>query len=29
VNDAANSATTDQFQPSVAAGPNGAVAVAF
>ena len=29
VNDAANSATTDQFQPSVAAGPNGAVAIAF
>ena len=29
VNDDANSATTDQFQPSVAAGPNGAVAVAF
>ena len=29
VNDAANSATTDQFQPSVAAGPGGAVAVAF
>jgi hypothetical protein len=29
VNDAPNSATTDQFQPSVAAGPNGAVAVAF
>ena len=29
VNGAANSATTDQFQPSVAAGPNGAVAVAF
>ncbi|HEV8597020.1 MAG TPA: sialidase family protein [Candidatus Dormibacteraeota bacterium] len=29
VNDASNSATTDQFQPSVAAGPNGAVAVAF
>ena len=29
VNDAANSSTTDQFQPSVAAGPNGAVAVAF
>jgi hypothetical protein len=29
VNDSANSATTDQFQPSVAAGPNGAVAVAF
>jgi hypothetical protein len=29
VNDAANSATTDQFQPSVAAGPAGAVAVAF
>src|SRR3954464_8727521 len=28
-NDAANSATTDQFQPSVAAGPAGAVAVAF
>ena len=29
VNDAANSSTTDQFQPAVAAGPNGAVAVAF
>lgn len=29
VNDAPNSATTDQFQPSVAAGPRGAVAVAF
>jgi hypothetical protein len=29
VNDASNSATTDQFQPSVAAGPNGAVAIAF
>jgi hypothetical protein len=29
VNDASNSATTDQFQPSVAAGPGGAVAVAF
>jgi hypothetical protein len=29
VNDAASSATTDQFQPSVAAGPNGAVAVTF
>ncbi|MHB8641509.1 MAG: sialidase family protein [Gaiellaceae bacterium] len=29
VSDALNSATTDQFQPSVAAGPNGAVAVAF
>jgi hypothetical protein len=29
VNDAVNSSTTDQFQPSVAAGPNGAVAVAF
>jgi hypothetical protein len=29
VNDAANSATTDQFQPSVAAGVGGAVAVAF
>jgi hypothetical protein len=29
VNDAANNATTDQFQPEVAAGPNGAVAVAF
>jgi hypothetical protein len=29
VNDAANSGTTDQFQPSVAAGVNGAVAVAF
>jgi hypothetical protein len=27
VND--NSGTTDQFQPSVAAGPNGAVAIAF
>ena len=25
----ANTATTDQFQPSVAAGPGGAVAVAF
>jgi hypothetical protein len=29
VSDASNSATTDQFQPSVAAGPGGAVAVAF
>src|SRR3954470_24810152 len=29
VNDAADSPTTDQFQPSVAAGPDGAVAVAF
>jgi len=29
VNDAANNAGTDQFQPSVAAGPGGAVAVAF
>jgi hypothetical protein len=29
VNDAANSDTTDQFQPSVAAGPGGAVAIAF
>jgi hypothetical protein len=29
VNDASNSPTTDQFQPSVAAGPDGAVAVAF
>jgi hypothetical protein len=29
VNDAPNSSTTDQFQPSVAAGPDGAVAVAF
>src|SRR3954464_3876993 len=29
VNAAADSATTDQFQPSVAAGPGGAVAVAF
>jgi hypothetical protein len=29
VNDAPNSGTTDQFQPSVAAGPGGAVAVAF
>jgi hypothetical protein len=29
VNDAANSTTTDQFQPTVAAGPRGAVAVAF
>jgi hypothetical protein len=29
VNDASNSAKTDQFQPSVAAGPGGAVAVAF
>jgi hypothetical protein len=29
VNDAPNSGTTDQFQPSVAAGPDGAVAVAF
>ena len=29
VNDAPNSATTDQFQPSITAGPGGAVAVAF
>ena len=29
VNDAPNSAGTDQFQPAVAAGPGGAVAVAF
>jgi len=29
VNDDANTGSTDQFQPSVAAGPNGAVAVAF
>ena len=29
VNDAPNSATTDQFQPSVAAGSGGAVAIAF
>jgi hypothetical protein len=29
VNDDANTAATDQFQPSVAAGPAGAVAVAF
>jgi hypothetical protein len=29
VNDATNSVTTDQFQPSVAAGSGGAVAVAF
>jgi hypothetical protein len=29
VNDDANTASTDQFQPSVAAGPAGAVAVAF
>jgi hypothetical protein len=29
VNDAANSPATDQFQPSVAAGPDGAVAIAF
>jgi hypothetical protein len=29
VNDAVNSAKTDQFQPAVAAGPGGAVAVAF
>src|SRR3954466_5437789 len=29
VNDAPNSGSTDQFQPSVAAGPAGAVAVAF
>lgn len=29
VNDATNNASTDQFQPSVAAGPDGAVAVAF
>jgi hypothetical protein len=29
VNDDANTAASDQFQPSVAAGPGGAVAVAF
>src|SRR5438105_1359500 len=29
VNDDANTAATDQFQPSVAAGPGGAVAIAF
>ena len=29
VNDNADPAASDQFQPSVAAGPNGAVAVAF
>jgi hypothetical protein len=29
VNDDANTGSTDQFQPSVAAGPGGAVAVAF
>jgi hypothetical protein len=29
VNDDANTTATDQFQPSVAAGPSGAVAVAF
>src|SRR5205085_12074449 len=29
VNDDANTAATDQFQPSVAAGPGGAVAVGF
>jgi len=29
VNDNADPAATDQFQPSVAAGPDGAVAVAF
>jgi hypothetical protein len=29
VNDAPNSALTDQFQPAVAAGPGGAVAVTF
>jgi hypothetical protein len=29
VNDDANTGSTDQFQPSVAAGPNGAVAIAF
>jgi hypothetical protein len=29
VNDASNSATTDQFQPSVATGPGGAMAIAF
>jgi hypothetical protein len=29
VGDAPNAATTDQFQPSVAAGPGGAVAIAF
>jgi hypothetical protein len=29
VNDASNSSTTDQFQPEVATGPSGAVAVAF
>jgi hypothetical protein len=29
VDDASNSSSTDQFQPTVATGPNGAVAVAF
>jgi len=29
VNDDANTASSDQFQPSIAAGPGGAVAVAF
>ena len=29
VNDAPNSGSTDQFQPSVAAGPGGGVAIAF
>jgi hypothetical protein len=29
VNDDANTGSTDQFQPSVAAGPDGAVAIAF
>jgi hypothetical protein len=29
VDDAPNALTTDQFQPSVAAGPRGAVAIAF
>jgi hypothetical protein len=29
VNDDANTGSTDQFQPSVAAGPGGAVAIAF
>src|SRR3954470_7768810 len=29
VNDAPNSATSDQFQPSVSSGPGGAVAIAF
>jgi hypothetical protein len=29
VNDDANTASSDQFQPSVAAGPGGAVAIAF